>query len=226
MEPLHLALDTSTSRPVVALLRGNQPLHHWVGSEELRHHETLLPGIHHCLNGAGERLANLAFLTVGVGPGTFTGLRIGVATAKFLADPLGLPCVAVSSLVCLAQQGGRLAQQVTWAVSDAKSKRVYALRLAPGELSEDFHAPAGEDHALSPAEAAAKMQPGEFLIGEGAALYAGQWPAGVDRPTEAAADQLDPIALGRIGWHRFQRGLTCTALALQPTYLKTGQPHL
>lgn len=227
--PLHLALDTSTSVPVAAVLRGAECLHRWQGTEELRHHETLLPGLHGCLEAANVKLRDLAFLTVGVGPGTFTGLRIGVATAKFLADPFDLPCVAVSSLVCLAHQSGRLGSQAVWAIADAKSRRVYALRFAPGAVDPSHAPPAGENQALTPEEAAALVRPGEFLLGEGAALYSALWPSGIERPTPdtgTEADRLDPAVLGRLGWERFQRGLTCSALELQPTYLKTGQPHL
>src|SRR5262245_40336061 len=97
--PLHLALDTSAARPTVAVLRGEDVLAEWMGPGALKHHETLLAGVHECLQRSGFALSDLGYLSVGVGPGLFTGLRIGVITAKFLADPLGLRCVPVSSLL-------------------------------------------------------------------------------------------------------------------------------
>jgi tRNA threonylcarbamoyl adenosine modification protein YeaZ len=225
MSPLHLALDTSTSRPVAALLQGENCLREWIGSESMRHHETLLGGIHECLSKGGFALGDLTHLSVGIGPGMFTGLRIGITTAKFLADPLRIPCVAVSSLMALALQSGALEKKIVWAVSDARSKRVYALRLAPGETAPDFSPPPEEEVALTPEEAAKRMQPGDFLIGEGAELYAAAWPEGTIL-AESGKHLLLGSSVGRIGARRYALGLTVSAGELQPKYLKTGQSHL
>lgn len=220
MELLQLAIDTSTSRPAVALLRGPSPIHDWLGPEGVRHHETLLAGVHECLTQGGFQLSDIGFLSVGVGPGMFTGLRIGIATAKFLADPLGLPCVAVSSLLALGYQSGKLERQTVWAVSDAKAKRVYALRLAPGAAASDWSALSGEEIASPPEEVAPRMQAGDFLIGEGAALYRDLWPQGV---VLADDHSLRGGSVGFLGAKRYALGLTVSANDLQPTYLKTGQ---
>ncbi|MGZ3686511.1 MAG: tRNA (adenosine(37)-N6)-threonylcarbamoyltransferase complex dimerization subunit type 1 TsaB, partial [Bdellovibrionota bacterium] len=162
MELLHLAIDTSTSRPAAAILKGETPLHSWLGPEGVRHHETLLAGVNECLEKSGFQLSDLGYLTVGVGPGMFTGLRIGITTAQFWADPLGSPCVAVSSLLALAHQSQKLELETVWAVSDAKAKRVYALRLAPGLIPPDWSAPAGEEIASTPEETASLMQAGDL----------------------------------------------------------------
>lgn len=222
---LHLALDTSTSRPAVALLKGRTPLREWMGPEGLRHHETLLAGVDQVLKEAELQLADLTYLSVGVGPGLFTGLRIGLVTAKFLAEPLNLPCVAVSSLMALAHQSGLLEERTVWAVSDAKSHRVYALRLRPGELAPDYSAPPGEEIAVSPEEAATQMQAGDWLIGEGALLYRSLWPAGVSLADEAD-HALRASSVGAVGHLRYNLGLISGAADIQPTYLKTGQAHL
>jgi tRNA threonylcarbamoyladenosine biosynthesis protein TsaB len=224
--PLHLAIDTSASKPAAAVMRGEEPLAEWLGPGALQHHETLLAGVDECLRAAGLPLSDLHYLTVGVGPGLFTGLRIGVVTAKFLADPLGLPCVAVSSLLALAWQAsaslgpghGRI-----WALGDAKSRRVYALPLTA--FAPDYAAPEGEEVAVAPEEAAARMRPGDLLAGEGALLYRNLWPAGTHvLPEEAHA--LTARAVGALGARRYALALTCSATELAPKYLKTGQPHL
>jgi tRNA threonylcarbamoyladenosine biosynthesis protein TsaB len=225
-ELLSLAIDTSTSRPTVALLKGKQCLHDWLGPDALRHHETLLQGVDACLKGAGHKLADLDFLSCGVGPGMFTGLRIGVTTAKFLADPLNIPCVAVSSLMALAYQSKELEKKTVWAVSDAKSKRVYALRLEPGQVPPDFSPLPDEEAAEAPEAAAAKMKAGDFVLGEAATIYESQWPAGILRPSDAEQNWLLASSVGVLGAVRYSLGLTCSAVELQPTYLKTGQPHL
>lgn len=225
INPLHLALDTSTSRPVAALMRGEQCLYEWIGPEDLRHHETLLAGIHESLQSGGFRPSDLAFLSVGVGPGMFTGLRIGITTAKFLADPLGIPCVPVSSLMALALQSTHLESRVVWAVSDAKAKRVYALRIAPGMIPPDFSPPPDEEVAMVPEEAAKLMAAGDYLLGEAAKLYTPIWPTGIELAPEEA-HLLRASSVGMIGARRFLLGLSCSANDLQPKYLKSGQGHL
>ena len=196
----------------------------WLGPGDLKHHETLLAGVDSVLKQSGFALSDLAFLSVGIGPGMFTGLRIGVVTAKFLADPLGLPCVPVSSLVALALQSGKVASgQRVWALSDARSKRVYALRI--DTFLPDFSSPEGEEVAVAPEEAAKAIKDGDFLIGEGSLLYKNLWPAG----TELAIGDLNALQarqVGIIGAKRYALALTCSATELEPKYLKTGQPHL
>ena len=221
---LQLAIDTSASRPAVAILLGERILADWLGPGNLQHHETLLAGVDSVLKETGKKLSDLGFLSVGIGPGMFTGLRIGVVTAKFLADPLGIPCVPVSSLIALALQSERVGgPKKVWAVSDARSKRVYALGL--NGFASDFSPPEGEEIALSPEEAAKSMRAGELLLGEGAQLYRELWPAGTDILPEET-HTLRASTVGRIGAKRYALGLKCSATELEPKYLKTGQPHL
>jgi len=222
-ELLHLAIDTSASRPTVAVMCGERVLAEWLGPGDLKHHETLLTGIDSSLKEARFPLADMAYLSVGTGPGMFTGLRIGIVTAKFLADPLGIPCVPVSSLVALALQSGEVGKGKVWSLSDAKSKRVYALGLE--EFLPDFSAPEGEEIAVPPEEAAKAMKPGDKLIGEGALLYRDLWPAGSELLT-GDCHALKAGAVGILGAKRYRLALTCTATELEPKYLKTGQPHL
>ncbi|HEY8279917.1 MAG TPA: tRNA (adenosine(37)-N6)-threonylcarbamoyltransferase complex dimerization subunit type 1 TsaB [Bdellovibrionota bacterium] len=223
IQPLHLAIDTSASLPAVALMRGEQALSSWMGEGGLKHHETLLGGVDHCLKKGGFPLKDLAFLSIGVGPGLFTGLRIGMVTAKFLADPLNLPCVAVPSLLALALQSGEVGKGRVWALGDAKSRRVYALEVT--ELPPDFSSPPGEEVAISPEEAAQRMRSGDFLVGEGALLYKDLWPAGT-RLLPESAHALKGETVGKVGARRYALALTCTATELEPKYLKTGQAHL
>lgn len=214
MTPLQLALDCSGSRPTVALLAGPTVLREWLGDKELSHHEQLLQGIHHCLSQEKLRTTDLGFISVGIGPGMFTGLRIGVATAKFLADPLNISCVPVSSSLALAYQAGQEGKRV-WAISDARAKRVYALCMK--EFPSDFSPPEGEEIATMPDLLKDKILPGDFLIGEGAHLYRDLWP----KEAFLCKDNfLSAIAVGKIGNVRFSLGLTCSALELEPKYLR------
>ncbi|HSK51829.1 MAG TPA: tRNA (adenosine(37)-N6)-threonylcarbamoyltransferase complex dimerization subunit type 1 TsaB, partial [Clostridia bacterium] len=96
-----LALDTATSRVVVA--RGGldgalADRTEWAAG--YRHGETLLPAIERILGAVGSR-ASVGAIVVGTGPGAFTGLRVGIATAKGLAHGLGCPIVGVSTGLAL-----------------------------------------------------------------------------------------------------------------------------
>lgn len=97
-----LAIDTATSRVVIA---SGSPdgvadgLSTWVAG--YRHGETLLPSIGRFLGEQNLRRSRLVGIVVGTGPGTFTGLRVGMATAKGMAHGLGIPLVGVSTAEAL-----------------------------------------------------------------------------------------------------------------------------
>ena len=99
-----LVLDSATRHPVVALADTNGTLlatRQWESRH--RHGEELLQGVDGLLAESGVARRELAGVIVGTGPGSFTGLRIGLATAKVIAYSLGIPLVGVSSTHALAQ---------------------------------------------------------------------------------------------------------------------------
>ncbi len=98
-----LALDTSSLTGSVAVLRDGELLAEWSASVRASHGETLLPELARVLAQARMALAELDLIAVGLGPGSFTGVRIGVATAKGLALAERKPLVGVSSLRVLAR---------------------------------------------------------------------------------------------------------------------------
>ena len=107
-----LAIDTATTRVVVALGTtdgGLIDVAEWPAG--YRHGETLLPAIEASLVRSGIATADLRAIVVGTGPGAFTGLRVGIATAKGLAHALGLPIIGVSTadaLLAVAPPGAVL----------------------------------------------------------------------------------------------------------------------
>ena len=96
-----LALDTATSHTVVALERpGSDPVvATWPAGQ--RHGEELLAGVDGLLRGAGVALADLGGIVIGTGPGAFTGLRVGLASAKGLAQALAIPIVGIPTSTAL-----------------------------------------------------------------------------------------------------------------------------
>jgi tRNA threonylcarbamoyl adenosine modification protein YeaZ len=120
---LVLALDTATSTLVAGLARwssadGARVLAERAVPSGTRHAELLTPAVRGALADAGLARTDLDAVVVGLGPGPFTGLRVGVVTAAALGDALGLPVVGVCSLDAVGS-GARTV------VTDARRKEVY-----------------------------------------------------------------------------------------------------
>jgi tRNA threonylcarbamoyl adenosine modification protein YeaZ len=120
---LVLALDTATPTLVVGLARWSAGSDAEVLAERAlpsgnRHAELLTPAVRDVLDDAGLAMADLDAVVAGLGPGPFTGLRVGVVTAMALADARGLPVVGVCSLDAIGSG-------VRAVVTDARRKEVY-----------------------------------------------------------------------------------------------------
>jgi tRNA threonylcarbamoyl adenosine modification protein YeaZ len=99
---LILGLDTATPAVTVALHDGVQPLAQLVMVDAHRHAELLTPAISEVIADAGAERADLTGIAVGVGPGPYTGLRVGLVTARVLGAALGVPVYGVCSLDVIA----------------------------------------------------------------------------------------------------------------------------
>ena len=101
-----LAIDSSTTRVVVAVgTTAGVLLETTDWPAGYRHGETLLPAIAALLDRRGIARSSLAAIVVGTGPGAFTGLRVGIATAKGLAHALGVPIIGISTAEALLTEG-------------------------------------------------------------------------------------------------------------------------
>lgn len=164
-----LAIDTSTELGGVAVGSGERLLAEVVVGVRSRHSESLLPAIDFALTSAGVEIRDLVGVVVAAGPGSFTGVRIGAATAKGMVRAMGVPLFAYSSLEALATSLSGLASPVC-AMFDARRGEVYAGCYA---FAED----GGREVVLSdraePVEAIvdrlAELSP--VYVGEGAVRY-------------------------------------------------------
>lgn len=139
-----LAIDTATTAVTVALHDGQDVVAERTRLDARRHTELLAPAIRDVLAQAGVRPRELDVVAVGVGPGPFTGLRVGVVTARTMGHVLGIDVHAVCSLDAIAHQVVRdgLADGAFLVATDARRKELYwsrydASALAPGEPAVD-----------------------------------------------------------------------------------------
>jgi tRNA threonylcarbamoyladenosine biosynthesis protein TsaB len=127
---LVLALDTSTVVNV-GLARGDEVLATATVADQMAHAEQLMPLVSECVDAAGIGMADLDQLIVGLGPGPFTGLRVGVVTARVLSYALGLELRGVCSLDVLAAQFVEAGQGEFVVATDARRREVYWARYSP-----------------------------------------------------------------------------------------------
>lgn len=97
-----LALDTSSSNASVAILEDETILIELNNQEEKTHSQKLMPMIDEAFKKTNLSLDNINLISCGLGPGSFTGVRIGIATCKAFVDSKQIPCIGISSLESLA----------------------------------------------------------------------------------------------------------------------------
>ena len=123
-EPLILAVETATLSGSIALTRGDELIAALSGDPAVSHSNTLLADLDRLLSETTFKLSDVDLFAVAAGPGSFTGLRIGIATVKALAATLGRPCAAVPTLQAVALAGG--ASETSIALLPAGRGEVFA----------------------------------------------------------------------------------------------------
>jgi tRNA threonylcarbamoyladenosine biosynthesis protein TsaB len=211
-----LGLDTATTATVVGVLDGAGAVTEVRDDPERGvrpgHANRLLGAAEAALEQAGVTWEEVERIAVGVGPGSFTGLRIGIATARALAQARGLPLVGVSSLEALARGAGEA--DLVLAVLDARRGEAFAAAWRDGAL---VLAPA----ALSPdalVERIGALQGTPLAVGDGAIRFRGPLEAAgaLVPPDEDGAHRLRAEHVCRLG----VAGTPTDRDALLPDYLR------
>ena len=166
---LILAFESSAKPASAALVKDGQLLSQYMQCSALTHSRTLLPMAEDMLKNAELRLSDVDLIAVAHGPGSFTGIRIGVATVKGLAWAAEKPCVGVSTLEAMAWHGLAVGGYIC-PVMDARRSQVYNALFKiengrPVRMTEDR--PIALDELSK--EVTALNAP-VFLVGDGAAL--------------------------------------------------------
>jgi tRNA threonylcarbamoyladenosine biosynthesis protein TsaB len=144
--PRILALDTSTPRGSVALLAGRDMRAEVRLHSVATHSESLLQSIKFLVNSQGWTLPDLDLIAAGIGPGSFTGIRIGVATALGIAQAASIPFAQVSGLDALAQQVSHLTGRIGAVLDAHRAQAFYAEYMASGGRIRTVRRPALVDN--------------------------------------------------------------------------------
>ncbi|MFL5796349.1 MAG: tRNA (adenosine(37)-N6)-threonylcarbamoyltransferase complex dimerization subunit type 1 TsaB [Actinomycetota bacterium] len=165
-----LGIETSTPQTTVALGTERGTMASMLLSIGRSRHEIVIPAVQHVLEWSGTELGAVGGIAVGIGPGLFTGLRVGVQTAKSLAQVLQVPIVGLASLDVLAL-GVRYTNRSICSVIDARRSEVFFCfyRPMPGGI-----VPTSEFRVAAPDHLAAELEAHRddvLLVGDGAVRY-------------------------------------------------------
>jgi len=214
---LFLALDTATDRGSLALLEDDRVLGEITLDAPGSFLVHLLPALDTLLAQTGRRLEEVGAIGVSQGPGNFTGLRLGLATAQGLALALNIPAVPVPTLEVVAAPWTGHPQPVA-ALVDAKRGEVY---LGLFDCQGEFPASLGEPERLSATHLPARLKPPLLLTGPGVRPHRDSLalaPGIVMAPEDAWHPSA--AAVGRLGRRRLAQGLTVPPPQLTPLYLR------
>ena len=221
---LTLAFETSAKAASVALTENGKLLGESYQNTGLTHSQTLMVMAEDLLKQCGKTVADLTAVSVAEGPGSFTGVRIGVAAAKGLAWGRELPCYGISTLEAMAVSLGIWEGHIC-ACMDARRNQVYnALFLADnGEISR-----VTEDRAIALAELKTELEHVDgpiFLVGDGALLTYKTLSSGIPNLILPPEHRLHQRAVGvaLLAEKKCAAGEPGDGNALSPNYLRLSQ---
>ncbi len=219
-----LAVDTSATSASVAVAEENKIIGAFSINTALTHSQTLIPMIEEVLKKIGIASEEIDILAVNAGPGSFTGVRIGVAAVKGLAFSRNLPCVSVSTLESMAYN--MLGSDcVVCAVMDARCSQVYnaLFRVSRNEITR-----LTEDRALALTDLKFELERTEekvVLVGDGAQICADFLKNELKNvflaPINNRIQNASSVACA--AFKKLDDGEIMTASELMPTYLRLPQ---
>jgi len=222
---LVLGIETTTTQGGVAVVGEGGLVSEYTLNVEVTHSERLLPAIDRTLRDAGLEVTALQGLAVAIGPGSFTGLRIGLSTAKGLAYATGLPLVGVPSLEALAW-AVPAARWPICPVLDARKQEVYAalFRTRPDGVTR-----LTEDQALAPEALCDRIRRPTLFVGDGLTTYGELFKRLLGDRFLALSPALRgsrPACVADLGRRRLLLGERDPVETLVPRYLRPSEAEL
>lgn len=218
-----LAIDCSATAASCAVLEDQTVKASSFVNVKLTHSETLLPMLENTLASAKLTLKDIDAFAINNGPGSFTGIRIGISAVKGLAMPENKPCAAVSTLYSIAQMHKNL-NGVVCAVMDARCNQVYnaLFSIENGKITR-----LTEDRAVLITDVIAELEgvnQNIYIAGDGAHLFTDFAKAHANATLSAEPlSQQNAIGVGLAATEILNRGQAVSVNELNPLYLRLPQ---
>lgn len=218
----NLAVDTSSKICAVAILEDNNKIDEISLDNGKTHSENLMPILKEVLERNNLKLSDFNLISVSVGPGSFTGIRIGIASIKPLAEVYNLPVASVTSLESLARNVENVEFDTTIiSLIDARNNQVYAgvfdndYNLKEEEIAEDIEV------VLKKAEKFSKI----VFVGDGAVLHKDLISERLVNNEIKFTDNNEQSAVntGKIGYKKYLNKDLKNADTILPIYLRKSQ---
>ncbi len=213
-----LSVDTSSEVCSVALLEDNKLIKELNKMNFKTHSENLMPLIDCIFNKTGLSLSDIDAIACGIGPGSFTGIRIGIATCKAMAEVKHLPLIGVTSLETLAYLEAAT-ENVIISIIDAKNNQVYAGVFDANHIQLlDYMA--DDINNILPYLTSYNSA---ILIGNGAILHKEKIQSCLNNVIFSKNSTQSSFALGKCAYQKWLRKEILTPDTLLPLYLRKSQ---
>lgn len=217
-----LAIDSCSNVATAALVEDDNLIAQFSLNNKTTHSTKLLPQIEYMMKNAEAEFGDIDLFAVTVGPGSFTGQRIGVATAKALAHATNKPMVGISALVAMAYNI-KYTDYLICPIMDARREQVYT---ATFRWQDNKLTTIKEDRAMALADLLEEFDENVIFFGDGVPVFK-------DKITEKLGDKAHfaPANLMHINGggvaeaakEEYKKGNACDYASLVPTYLRLSQ---
>lgn len=212
------SIDTASDLCSVAVLEDKNCVKEIIVNDARNHSEKIMPVIEQALQETNLSLKDINLFVCDKGPGSFTGIRIGVGTVLAFQDSLNIPCVGISSLEALAynvKQDGLICSLI-----DAKNNNVY-LGLFKLENNEYFQLGNLEFKTIDEAISILKEYNSPItFVGDGAVTHKDLLKTNFEKYSFAEKNDLSSYSLGIAGFETYKKGIQTS---LMPLYLRKSQ---
>lgn len=217
-----LALDTSSLMSTCSVIEDNKLLGEYSLNQDMSHSEKLVPMIREVLSNLDFKIEDIDLYAVATGPGSFTGLRIGVATMKGFAQVFDKPVVGVSTLEAMAYNIN--SRDIIVPIIDARRNRVYVGVYTYDDGLKEILKPQVMDvdtliHNLSSYE-------NIIFNGDGASTYLNKIDEGLGgryRLAPIGQNFCRATSIGELGMEKYKKGIVDDYFSLVPEYLNLSQ---